>query len=29
LFAIDRRTFWVSRPAARQGGFLATVLRLL
>jgi hypothetical protein len=30
LFAIDTRTFWVSRPrAARNGGFLATVLRLL
>jgi hypothetical protein len=30
LFAIDRRTFWVSRPAGSpRGGFLATVLRLL
>jgi hypothetical protein len=30
LFAIDTRSFWVSRPAAtRRGGFLATVLRLL
>jgi hypothetical protein len=30
LFAIDRHTFWVSRPAAPgRGGFLASVLRLL
>src|SRR3954454_941467 len=30
LFAIDTRTFWVSRPsAAVRRGFLATVLRLL
>ena len=30
LFAIDTRTFWVSRPAAVvRRGFLASVLRLL